>query len=652
MRVHIDFETFSTLDLKKVGSWRYSRHPSTVIRCGAYAIDDKPPVLWSDHNFPDELRALAADDTVTFIAHNRSFEIDMWCNVMVRREGFAMIPFARWECTAAKAAVMSIPRGLGKAGAFLSLEKQKDAAGHRVMLKLSKPRQVSKNNLAIWHDDAGDIDILEDYNIGDVEAERCLDHALPDISRTERPIFTWDAMVNYRGIRIDRAYCEAAIRIAEQHKERVNQQLSIITKGFVTTANQTGRMVTWLAEQGYNIPSLAKGTLADILATTDLPANVKRVLELRQEGSKNSVAKYATALGWADDFDDRVRHQFLYFGAGTGRWAGRGVQLHNQPRGTLKVKPDVLRAAIATGDIDRVGELGDPMAVLSQGIRHLFVPQEGHDLIVADYASIETCVLFWYAKHKRGLQMIRDGVDLYRDMAAHIFQREYDQIAKDSNERQVGKQAILGLGFQMGVDKFISACANVGVEMTQSLSQLTVSTYRKVHAPVTDLWKATEKAAIMAIQNEGKCIPCSHLHFLYLKVLGTPYLLCLLPAGGVIAYPYAKLVTGRFDNLQVSFKSVTAKGQTVWEDTYGGKLVENYVQRTARDLLCHGAAMVEGAGYPVVLHVHDELGSEVPEGFGSVEEYEALMSTLPEWAKADGGIPVRAEGWRGKFYRK
>jgi DNA polymerase len=292
------------------------------------------------------------------------------------------------------------------------------------------------------------------------------------------------------------------------------------------------------------------------------------------------------------------------------------------------------------------------MDLFSACIRPMFMAAPGKDLIACDFASIEARVLLWLAQDEDALGVFRRGEDIYCDMASFIYGRPITK--KDKAERQLGKTAILGIGYQMGAKKFLETCAKdpdlraLGGPVPAATAERVVNGYREKFALVKRLWTETNRAAVQAVQTRQP-VAVGRVKF---AVWGG-FLHCRLPSGRLLSYcnPYIETVeTGSGLREQLGFWSVNSITKK-WErtKTYGGKLGENIDQATSRDLMAEAMLRVEAAGYPVVLTVHDEVVSEVDEGFGSVEAYEALMVQTPAWAE---GIPVAAEGWRGKRYRK
>lgn len=662
LSVHLDFETRSLVDVKETGPWRYSTDPSTVPLCLCYTIDNEPvrTITFDDFNnvydiFGDQyytqdmqkLYELALDETAIFKAHNSMFEYCMWNNVLAKKYGFPEIKdLKRWDCTAAKAASHALPRSLGECSLALKLSENKDETGKRVMLQLSKPRKPSKNDPSMWVSDKEKFNTLYDYCRQDVVVERAIDLSLPNLSKQEKAIWELDQKINSRGVKIDTKALDIALKFITAFKERLNVELQDLTSGAVDKATETKRMTDYLRSH-IPITDLRKSTVEDWIKKTDNP-KLKRVLEIRAQGGKSSTAKLESIKNRVCD-DGRVKDILVYHGATTGRWAGAGIQVQNFPRGT-GYNSDLVLECLLYNDLDTFEMMyPDVINAISAGLRGFIISEEGFDFVTADFSQIEARVVMMLAGCKSGIEDFRHGRDIYLSLAQEIYKRPLTK--KDKDERQLGKVGVLGCGFQMGAARFKEHAKNqAGLVISDELAEKTVKTYRETYPEVVKFWYAQERAAILATKNPGRLYEEGPIRW---KVQGN-FLYCKLPSGRCLAYPdpQIKVIKTKWDTDKESLTFMAVNGLTKrWEreHTYGGKLVENIVQATARDLMANGMLNVEKAGYKIVMTVHDEVISEAPEGFGSVEDFEKILSTPPEWAK---DYPIKAEGWRGKRYRK
>lgn len=651
MTVYLDFETRSEVDIRKVGAWAYAEHPSTQIICLAYSLGEgveliKEPYRAMSYKPISLLESFAAQSSVNFEAHNAFFEQAIWHNIMHKRLKWPDIPIERWRCSAAKASAHALPRSLEGCGSALNLDTQKSQQGKAVMLRLSKPRRPSKKNPdKFWEPSVvpDQFNELYEYCRTDVAAEVAISCKLRDLNETEQKIWFLDQKINRRGVAVDTKTIDIILKLMDEYNEALNKEVQDISKGVLSSVSKRDRVLQFCLSKGVFMESYDKAYVSKML-DSDLPDEVRRILEIRQSQSKTSTAKYKS-MRTAVCKDSRIRDTLMYHGASTGRWTGKLVQFQNIPRGQVK-DIDQAISLIKEGNLSLIKEkYGDPMEVFSSCLRSMLMAEEGCRLIAADFASIEVRVLMWLANAIGGLKQLREGEDLYVDMAKEIYKKS--DIKKE--ERQLGKTAILGCGYGMGSKRFHTTCSDWGIPIDSELADLAVDAYRSKYSAIVKFWYQIETAAIQAVKS-NKPVNCGRL----LWATYEEFLFCKLPGGRCLAYYSPKLTqtstpwgTARDELTFMGVNSITRK----WErqSTYGGKLTENVTQAVARDLMAESMLRLEEAGYPIVLSVHDELVAEVPEGYGSVAEFETLMANVPDWAR---GCPIEAEGWEGKRYRK
>ncbi len=660
MKLTIDFETRSEAPIKKTGAWAYAEHPSTEVMCLAAKRDDAPPVIWipetflrllpADHGLPvvgeGEVRSLiAAADIIE--AHNAGFERAIY-TFQMPAEDWPAIPARKWRCSAAKAAAYALPRSLEGAGAALGLPITKDAEGHRIMLKLCKPRKPTKHNPAVWHESPKELMILFNYCLRDVEAEHCLSNALRELSRAEQKLWFLDQEINERGVAADIDAAEAALALIEKHQAALEAELRRITAGGVVSGKQVAAMLAWVNGHGADLPDLTAETIRNALANPNgLPADTRRVLEIRRALALSSPAKYQAIIDRANS-DHCLRGLLIYHGASTGRWTGSGVQPHNLPRGAFH-DTDGCIELIKQGDLPTIELLyGDPMTALSACIRPMLCAAPGCELMAADFSSIEGRVLAWLADEKWVLNAYRDGRDMYVVNAARTLGLPEEEITKEQRQHY-GKPGELACGYQGGANAVRAFGA--GKDLTdEEIMEKIVLPWRNARPNITQFWQDMERCVIRAVKT-GETVYYRHL--LKWAVRGR-FLYCRLPSGRLLAYykpclrkremPWGKA------KRQISYTGVdTYTKKWTRQYTYGGKLTENLVQAVARDLLAEAMLRLDDAGFPIVLSIHDEIVCETAEGFWSLEEFENLMVQTPEWAE---GLPIAASGWRGPRYRK
>lgn len=657
----LDYETRSEADLKKVGAYNYSLHPSTQILCAAWRVGtkeelrDAPIRCWSpafrSAHYIDLLNQLS-NGSVGLVAHNALFEQVITKHVLhkhIRGHGITVgqnIPISRWTCTAARASALALPRKLEQACHALGLSVQKDMEGHRLMLKLSKPRKPTKHNKAKWHCKTSDLKRVMDYCVTDIDAETELFLTIPALNPNERKVWELDQKINLNGFEIDYDLVKIVLRMIAEETRNLDAETKRITMGEVDTTNQLERVHGWLSKQGVSIPDLAAKTVRDAIDDGLVTGAPKRLLEIRQSVSRTSTKKYA-AFNNRVGPDNRVRDILMYWAASTGRWGGTGVQPQNFPQGKLKY-PEQAVEIIKDGDLELVRMIyGNPMEVFSSCLRSVIIAPKGKKLLCSDYSAIEAKVLFWLAKHDDGLKIYEEGRDPYRELAAIIFNVDLKDVTKE--QREVGKRAVLGCGYGMGADKFAATCKQYGMEVSDELALRAVKAYRSTHYPVPILWSNIERAAIAAVQNKGTKYKVNRTAWF---VQGK-FLYCELPSGRRLAYygPYIKFEPTPWDEKRPKLyhwgvdpytKQWTASG------TYGGKLTENVDQAVARDLMAEGMLRVDATGrYDIDLSVHDELLAESVDG--TEKEFGELMDEIPAWA---AGCPVKSKVWSGDRYKK
>ena len=463
--------------------------------------------------------------------------------------------------------------------------------------------------------------------------------------------------MNERGIPLDVDMVKGAIKLMSFALDDANKEVRRITKRKVNKVTQTQAVKEWLNNNGLPIPNLQAKTLERALRDYKgkIPRKTYRVVELRAYNSKTSTSKYRAALIKLCK-DGRVHEALKYHIAKTGRWGGRGIQIQNFARPTLPkwVDYNYIAELIAEADHETILMLYDEvMIVLSSALRSMIKAPKGKKFIAADYAQIEARLVFWFADEQKALDIFRRKEDIYCDMAGDIYKRKVTK--EDELERFIGKQTVLGLGFQMAHVKFKSQLYDqFDVKITLDFAKEAVKLYRSKYKKVVALWKESQVAAINAVLNPGRHYKCAKGKIKY--VVKGDFLQCILPSGRRLSYHKPKVEQipnpwggdGLVDQLTyMGFDSYTRKWKRL--KTYGGSLVENYVQAASADITSYGMLEGEKEGYEAIFTVHDESVCEVDEDFGSYQEYEEILCRLPHWAK---GLPVAAEGWEGMRYRK
>jgi DNA polymerase len=650
-----DIETRGVLHLERVGAWKYAGDPGTTITCVAYAAGDQPVQIWLPGNpVPSEFMEVARNPCWLLCSHNAQFELALLQKILRPRHGWPRVSLSQFRCTMAMGLALALPGKLELAAEALELINRKDKAGQRLMLMMAKPRRPRRDEDPqgrYWFDDEDRLQRLYEYCRQDVEVERELYAQLQSLKPEELRLWQLDAIVNVRGFYFDRTLALAARKIARALGPEINAELAEHTGGAVTSIHQVAKLKNWLALQGCATKALDKAAIEELLESEELPAPVRRVLELRQGGAQAAARKIDSFLARCDE-DGRIRGALRYHGASTGRWAGNGVQPQNLKRPLTK-NIDAAVAAIATGDLAQAKKLyPQPLSVIGDISRSLITAAPGNVLIGADFSSIESRVLAWIAGEEWKLDSYRrfDATQDPRDepyctTACKIFRVPDGSFDKESPERKVGKTCDLAFGYQGGLNAWRKFEPDRFSD--QEVEQFKLD-WRAAHPYIRKFWYAIDRATWQAVREREKIIRCGRL---LLKCSGM-FLFIKLPSGRKLAYPYPRIEIEDLQHEVVVFKDASA-GQ--WRDCrggnggYGGLWTENIVSGISRDLLAAALLRLERAGYRIVLHVHDEAIAEVPIGFGSTEEFTKLMIVPPRWAL---GLPIAAKAWSGPRFSK
>jgi DNA polymerase len=487
MKVSCDFESRSPVDLKKHGAHVYWAHPETEALMCAYRINDCPLQVWTfDQPEPRDL-CMAIEGGARIHAWNAQFEM-LGFEALADRHGWPRPKIGQYVDTMAAAAAMSLPRALGDAAAALGLDVQKDKEGQRLIRKFSIPKRGGGFNDPLAPENAEDWQKFIRYCMTDVEVEEAIARRIVPLSDAEQALWTLNAKINQRGIRVDRNSARHAIVIAEKAKAQFDQQMREITGGAVRKCSEPGKLVAWVQDQGIELNSAAKSEITDLLAYDDLPDNVRKALEIRQEAAKTSVAKLQAMLDRASA-DGRVRGTSMYHGAGTGRFQSQGVNTSNLPRPRRiyeeqHPRPDVLFDAFRSEDPDWLtflygDELGRSLHLISDAIRGFIWAGPGKEFVQADYSNIEGNVIAWTANEEWKLKAIRELnvdpslPDMYRRTAASILGLTTEEVTKKHWARQaVGKPAELGLSYGGGVMAFVTFARGYGVNLEGIAKQI------------------------------------------------------------------------------------------------------------------------------------------------------------------------------------
>lgn len=646
----IDIETYSSADIR-YGVYKYADAPDFEILLLGYAFDDEPVQVadLTREEAPARFVQALFDRSVTKTAFNANFE--MTC----LRKYYPDMPLECWECTSILSLYNSLPTGLAKVAEILKLgaDKQKDARGKALINYFSRPCRPTKANGGRTRnrpEDAPDkwAEYIE-YNRQDVVVERAIRQKLLRLRppETEHRYWLMDQQINGNGAKIDRQLVENAIRMSREYSGRLRTEAARITG--LANPNSVAQLKRWVEDRlGETVPALDKKAVADLLGR-DLPDEVRRVLEIRQLMGRTSIKKYE-AMAQAVCSDGRVHGMFQFYGAmRTGRWAGRIVQLHNLPRSSMPVEElRAARAVVRRGDLEELALLWDNVPdVLSQLVRTAIVAEDGCRFLVDDYSAIEARVIAWLAGEKWRQDVFAHDGDIYCASASAMFGVPVEKHGVNGHLRQKGKIAELALGYGGGIGALKAMGADKMGLTDEELAEI-VAKWRKASPAIGRFWWDVDAAARQAIRNPGEMVEIRQGRLRFHCRFGALFI--ELPSGRHLVYIHPRLGQNRFGGESILYSGME-QGTRAWGtlETYGGKLVENIVQATARDCLAAAMLRLTKAGYRILMHVHDEVIMEMPKDRGSLEEVTRIMSQNETWEK---GLIKNADGFEDIYYRK
>lgn len=648
----LDLETFSSVDLSKSSVYRYAESPDFSILLLGYSIDGSDVQivdLAQGEQIPPEVIAALSDDRVHKWAFNAAFErvcLSEW----LRRNGHPLgndyystpedscmgyLDPAGWYCTMVWSAYLGMPLSLKDAGAALGLDKQKLSEGKDLIKYFCVPAKDGKRHLPA--DAPEHWAAFKAYNLRDVETEMAIQERqrnfpVPDEVWEQ---YHLDQQVNDRGIAVDMTLVKSAIAIDEQSRQELTAKLQELT--MLDNPNSVQQMKNWLADNGLETDTLSKKQVAELLKTA--PEPLKSVLMLRQQLAKSSVKKYQ-AMENAVCADGRVRGCFQFYGARTGRWAGRNIQLQNLPQNKM---PDLeqARCLVRTGDYDAVRLLYDSTPdVLSQLIRTAFVPKAGSTFFVADFSAIEARVIAWLADEQWRQQAFADGKDIYCASASQMFGVPVEKHGINAHLRQKGKIAELALGYGGSVGA-LKAMGALEMGLQEEELKPLVDAWRSANPKIVRLWWEVDDAVMTAIRRKTT----TQTHGIRFSCR-SGMLFIALPSGRELAYVKPRIGENQFGSPAATYMGTNAAKQ--WErlESYGPKFVENIVQAISRDILCYAMQTLRSCS--IVAHVHDELIIEADPCM-SLEAVCEQMGRTPPWAQ---DLQLRADGYATAFYKK
>lgn len=652
----IDVETFSSVDIKECGAYKYIASPDFEILICSYAFGDDDVVtvdLAQDDEWPEEFIEALHDPTVLKVAHNAVFERRCFERIGIHTE------ISQWYCTSVKAAYCGLPLSLDEVSKRLDLEDKKLSTGKALIKYFSCPCKATKINGGRTRNYPWDAPdkwaMYVEYNVYDVLSEREIfrkleKYEIPDI---ERRLYLLDQRINDRGIMIDRELAESAIAVDTTYREAMIARAKDITG--LENPNSPLQMRKWIEKvSGIQVDSLAKEVIADVVEKTKDYPQVTEALDIYKKLSKTSVKKYYAMINCSTP-DDRVRGTFQFYGANrTGRWAGRLLQLQNLSKNHFS-DIDLPRDLIRARDWETADMLyGDVSDVLSQLVRTALIAPEGYIYSVADFSAIEARVISWLANEHWRMEVFRGDGKIYEATGSKMFGVPVSAITKGSVLRDKSKISELALGYggSLGALKRMGG-EKMGLADAEMISL--VKKWRNANPGIVDMWSEIEKCAHEAVRYRRKVRgTCRNLIF----DCDGNYLTIMLPSGRKLFYSNPHFKDKRVGRSTMPMRILCYDGiiqetkQWGETDTYGGKLTENIVQAIARDLIGYAMILLEDAGYRIVAHIHDECIAEVPKDGNEKQYYDvmaALMGTPPDWAS---DLPLRADGYLTPYYKK
>ncbi len=653
-RMSVDIETYSSIDLSKAGVYKYTEAPDFDILLIGYSFDDEEEVQVIDtYNLDEEGRAMMTefmaalhDPHIIKTAFNANFE-----RTCLAKWTEKEMPPEMWRDTMILALELGLPRSLADVGMALGLpeDKLKDPQGKALINFFSKPCKPTKANgqrtRNLPEHDPAKWALYKSYNRQDVVTEKEIWSRLVGFGwpKSEKELWNLDQRMNDHGVRLDVPMIEKIVDYDAQRQEELKAEASELTG--LSNPNSPSQLKEWLEEKGEKMTSLTKDTIAEALSR-ELDPDVRRVLEIRSALGKTSVAKYSTMLEAVNE-DGRLRGILQFYGANrSGRWAGKLVQTHNLARNTLP-DLDLARELVKEGDFDTVQTLfGETSFVFSELVRTAFIPSEGCRFVVSDFSAIEARVISWISGEEWRLDAFRAGKDIYCESASQMYHVPVVKHGVNGELRQKGKIAELALGYQGGVGAMKQM--DKGGSIPEEEMQGIVDQWRAANPKVVKLWKTCEMAAKTCIEERRTVKIRCGIAFRYIQ----GNLFITLPNGRHLCYWGARLVEDpRGWGMKIIYKGVNQTTKQ-WGDveTYGGKLVENIVQATARDCLAETMKRVSSLGYKIVMHVHDEIIVDVPnEDRDAPAKITAIMGEPISWAM---DLPLKGDTYETSFYKK
>ena len=629
----IDFETRSNIDLKDRGLDVYANDSSTEVICIAYGIDSSSVLVKSPELMKYSKLIAHVAQGGKIAAWNAIFEYAIWNAVCVPKYGWPPLKLDQCIDTMGVAAANNIPQGLEDAAIFMNAKYKKDPIGKKLIQKLCKPHN------GVFNKDPELLKQLFDYCKQDVLTEMSIGAILRPLSLHEQKIWTLTNRINVIGVPVAIVEVQNAVKAVKNAQTALDDELLAFTG---CKPSERLKLLNWLNSKGANLENLTAETVTLKLLDPLIPKSVRKALELRQEGSQTSVAKYAKILDI--QHNGRIRNTLIYHGASTGRWASRGgLNLQNIARPTIS--DEAISAAIEPVFNQGIGTMQE----LSSLVRSVIKAPNGKMFIDADYSSIENRVAAYIANQHDKVEMFRKGLDEYKMFASTaIYNVPYEEVTKD--QRQMAKSAVLGCMFGQGAKGLVAYAKGMGVFMTLEQAQTSVDKYRKSYGKVKSLWSSCEETAVKAVENPGTPIAANdnivmkvEKGALWVKLLSGRTICWQRPALELVKTPWGEEKMAVTVHSQNTFTRTWCRNALI-----GSSIFQSVVQGTARDFLANAMLNLDDAGYDICMSVHDEV-LVIADESTELDEIIDVMINPPMWAPT---FPLAADGWTGQRYRK
>lgn len=650
-KIHLDIETYSSVDLRKSGVYPYANSPDFEILLLAYSYDDGPVKildLAGGDAIPTQLRKDLLSNKFDKYAHNALFErvcLDAY-NIT--------IPPEQWVCTAVLASGAGLPMSLESVSKVLELGDDGKLSTGRALIRYfcipckptntngKRTRNLREHDLEKWEE-------FKTYCIGDVVAEKAVCEILEDnhLSEFERQVYNLDQKINDAGILVDSILVENAVAVDAEIKEEAMGKLYKLTQ--LANPNSGPQLLNWVnTQEGLEYTSFDKAERKNMYDNTSNP-KVRSALRLKNLLSKTSVMKYVAMVN-ASGQDGRIRGLLQFYGAGrTGRWAGRLVQVQNLPRNKIKTL-DEARTFLRNGDLFALETIYEnPSDILSQLVRTALISKEGHSLVVSDFSAIEARVLAWLAGETWRLDVFKSEADIYKASVSLMKNKPVEEVTDDERQEE-GKVAELALGYQGSVGALIAMGAEK-LGWSEIKMKRIVSDWRAASPNIVKFWDKVGSAAIKCVaHNTAVIVRLPFTKIVFRMEDGN--MVIRLPSGRKLVYRKASITTNQWDRPSVKYLGQIPMSKAWgWIPTYGGKITENIVQAIARDLLAEALIKIDEEDIKIVMHIHDEVVVEVPTEYaeGTLEVMNNIMAEEIEWAPE---LPLKGEGFITEYYQK